>query len=535
MKIVISSGHGKYVRGAEGILDEVDEARMVVEQAALVLRNFGEQVTTYHDDVSTSQDENLNRIVDFHNAQGPHDLDVSVHFNAYLPDGQTTNDPKGTECWYKTQDDLAAEVASSIAIASGLIDRGKKHTDDLFFLNNTSEPAILVEVCFVDSSADAGIYSARFGDICEAMALAMVGEEAGGRPPIERPPPPIGEPPPERPHWPGRPENVPLDERPTLRQGDEGADVLDMQRMIPRFSGEFDGDFGPTTFDNVVRYQRSRGLDPVDGICGGDTWEALYRHALPVAPPAPPPGALSAQEQIDVMEIANESDIADYSWEDRGVAPTGFTQGMALSFAQTLKKLWAEHPAALEMAKARTDSDKDVLNVYREEFDDLDMGNERAGVDTLRHLYAFMLGSGMRESSGQHCCGRDQSASNTDSDTCEAGAFQTSYNASNASDPEFDQLMDQFIAGLHPGYLEAWSEGVSCSSSDWQSYGSGRGFEFQELCKNQPAFSAETHALTLRNLCNHYGPVIRGEVELVGDADAMLREVQEYMELSEVA
>jgi hypothetical protein len=31
--IVISSGHGKYVRGASGLLDEVDEARRVVERA----------------------------------------------------------------------------------------------------------------------------------------------------------------------------------------------------------------------------------------------------------------------------------------------------------------------------------------------------------------------------------------------------------------------------------------------------------------------------------------------------------------------
>jgi hypothetical protein len=141
-----------------------------------------------------------------------------------------------------------------------------------------------------------------------------------------------------------------------------------------------------------------------------------------------------------------------------------------------------------------------------------------------------MLGSGMRESSGQHCCGRDQSSDNYDSNTVEAGCFQTSYNASSASDPEFDQLMDEFTAGQHPGYLEAWSEGVSCSSDDWESHGSGRGYQFQELCKNQPAFSAETHALTLRNLCNHYGPVIRYEVELKREADEMFREIQEYME-----
>jgi len=236
---------------------------------------------------------------------------------------------------------------------------------------------------------------------------------------------------------------------------------------------------------------------------------------------------------VMVMRIANDSRIADYSWPDRGVAPAGYIQGMALSFAQTYKKLLVNHPAAIEMAKARTNSEKDVLNLWRDEFENEGMSNEEAGIDTLRHLYAFMLGSGMRESSGQHCCGRDQSASNTDSNTCEAGAFQTSYNASSASNPEFDQLMDEFLEGLHPGYLDAWSEGVSCSSEDWTNYGSGRGEDFQALCKNAPAFSAETHGLTLRNLCNHYGPTIRFEVTLSSDADAMFQDVQDYMDESD--
>src|SRR5262249_54085720 len=152
-----------------------------------------------------------------------------------------------------------------------------------------------------------------------------------------------------------------------------------------------------------------------------ETWGALYHHKLPVPPPPPPPGALTSEQQVMIMGIANASRIADYSWSDRGVAPIGFIQGMALSFAQTYLKLKAGDPAAAEMAKERMDSDKDVLNLWREQFEELGMPNEYPGDDTLRHLYAFMLGSGMRESSGQHCCGRDQSASNYDSTTCEAG------------------------------------------------------------------------------------------------------------------
>src|SRR5262245_21846742 len=112
------------------------------------------------------------------------------------------------------------------------------------------------------------------------------------------------------------------------------------------------------------------------------------------------------------------------------------------------------------MAKKRTSSDKDVFNIYRDEFNDLGMSNEMRGVDMQGYLHALMIERRMRESSGQHCFGRDQSADNVQSDTCEAGAFQTSYNAHGASDPEFDNLMDEYLAGLSPGYLEAWSEEV---------------------------------------------------------------------------
>jgi hypothetical protein len=163
MKIVISSGHGKKIRGASGYIDEVDEARKVVNRVVEIL---GPEVATpYHDDVSTTQNENLNRIVDFHNSK-TRDLDVSVHFNAY----GTTSKPMGTECLYVSQDDLAAEVAAAMAAAGGFINRGPKKRTDLFFLNNTESPAILIEVCFVDSAADVDLYHENFEKICVAIA-----------------------------------------------------------------------------------------------------------------------------------------------------------------------------------------------------------------------------------------------------------------------------------------------------------------------------------------------------------------------------
>src|SRR5215469_15842214 len=116
-KIVLSSGHGLYVRGASGIIDEVDEARRVVEAIAEKLRGLNVDTVTYHDDVSTTQSENLERIVDFHNAQGPHDLDISVHFNAYTE----TPSPMGCEVLYITEATLADNLSSTIAAVSGLI------------------------------------------------------------------------------------------------------------------------------------------------------------------------------------------------------------------------------------------------------------------------------------------------------------------------------------------------------------------------------------------------------------------------------
>ena len=183
--VVISSGHGKYVRGASGVLDEVDEARKVVEEVAGRLVARGVKVSSYHDNVSQSQNENLNRIVDFHNSK-TRDLDVSVHFNAYVE----TDKPMGTEVLYVTQSALAAETSKAIAAAGPFINRGAKKRTDLFFLNNTAMPAILLEVCFVDSSADAGIYWGSFNSICEAIASVLGGNGQGPGPEV---PPPVTE------------------------------------------------------------------------------------------------------------------------------------------------------------------------------------------------------------------------------------------------------------------------------------------------------------------------------------------------------
>src|SRR4029077_4098958 len=197
-----------------------------------------------------SQNENLNRIVNWHNAQS-RTLDVSVHFNAY----QTTSSPMGTECLYVTQDSLAKKVADGIADVTGLPNRGPKYRGDLFFLNSTDEKSILVETVFVDSSKDASVYNDRFSNICSSLAGILAGKDIAPSPTPEPEPPD-----PDIPDFePGRP---------TIGIGDQDVGDDDYVAQVQKILGiPVDGDFGPTTESAVKGYQAAYGEDVVvDGI-----------------------------------------------------------------------------------------------------------------------------------------------------------------------------------------------------------------------------------------------------------------------------
>ena len=65
--------------------------------------------------------------------------------------------------------------------------------------------------------------------------------------------------------------------RPTLRAGDNGAFVLDLQHQLEGvgyFAGRVDGSFGPLTRQAVLAFQADHELT-VDGIVGAKTWDAL--------------------------------------------------------------------------------------------------------------------------------------------------------------------------------------------------------------------------------------------------------------------
>ncbi len=226
-----------------------------------------------------------------------------------------------------------------------------------------------------------------------------------------------------------------------------------------------------------------------------------------------------------IIQIAAQSAIFSHNWPGRGRAPGGYTKGIALVFGRMLCKLRAGNAAATEMAKANSgDAAHDALAWYAGQFSALGMRNDVAGADTLRHLFALMMGLGMRESSGKHCEGRDQSATNTTAETAEAGLFQTSFNARSAS-PLMPALFSHYSANPS-GFIEVFREGVNCSAASLANFGSGPGKDFQKLSKECPAFAAEFCAVGLRHMRKHWGPINRKEAELTRAADAMFMDVQ---------
>lgn len=175
-QINISSGHSINCQGASDILNEVTEARRVVDRIYEMCKAMGIEVYKYHD-TSSSSNQNLANIANWHN-QFKDGIDVSIHFNCY----QHTSNSMGTEVCYYSQSELADKVSSAISKASGLKNRGGKERKGLYVLRHTNKPMILIEVCFLDSSYDVQKYRENFDSICSAIIEALTGKVYMSRP-----------------------------------------------------------------------------------------------------------------------------------------------------------------------------------------------------------------------------------------------------------------------------------------------------------------------------------------------------------------
>ena len=237
---------------------------------------------------------------------------------------------------------------------------------------------------------------------------------------------------------------------------------------------------------------------------------------------------MSSDTALNIAALADNSNILNYSWKDRGVAPRGYIRGMAVMFGRVYCKMNANRDAASEMSMADSGDDSvDALTWYAPEFSQLGMDNSSAGVDVLRHLFVLLTGLGMRESSGKHCEGRDASATNTSAETAEAGLFQVSHNSIGAHFL-LQALFDQYQGSTD--FLDIFEEGVTCNADSWQNWGVGAGNDFQALTKSCPAFAVEYAALALRKIRKHWGPINSKTAELRTECDDLFKSVCAYID-----
>ena len=179
-KVTVHAGHnpsGKIACGASDLLDESTEARWVAKKVIKLLRKNGIKAVNCTVNNGTSQSDILHKICAKCNAVADAGLHISIHLNSGRNDKNGDGRTGGTEVLL-TRDvddkgDIAKRVCNQMA-KLGFTNRGVKTRTDLYFLNHTKAPALLVEVCFVDDKDDYMLYSADRTDVAHAIARAVI-------------------------------------------------------------------------------------------------------------------------------------------------------------------------------------------------------------------------------------------------------------------------------------------------------------------------------------------------------------------------
>jgi hypothetical protein len=236
-----------------------------------------------------------------------------------------------------------------------------------------------------------------------------------------------------------------------------------------------------------------------------------------------------------VMDIAANSQCSKVDWKDRGPTPKAFLRGTALVYAKALcrpgrayvkiaSKGVGDNPALLE--------DADSVAWYDAKFKALGLPKSEQGRAALRNTFTLMIGLAQRESSGQHCVGRDMSADFVTHDSAEAGIYQTSWGVRRANPTLLEAMTKGYAEDKRDCLLDVFSAGVSCPAKDAKNWGAGPGVAWQELTKKCPAFATEYAAVIVRQSGGkkgEFGPIRKRQSELAPSCDAMLKDVEQLV------
>jgi N-acetylmuramoyl-L-alanine amidase len=185
MKFGIDSGHNcpPQDTGAVGIAVEDQLTLAVGNSLRSKLAAAGHSVVNCTPSSASTVNESLQKRVDKANNNSV-DIFVSIHFNKFLNGNATTTKAKGSEI--HTLSNVGAGIAEPILdrmAAIGFNNRGI-HSTNLYVLRNTSMPAILIEVCFLDSTADMNLFNNLGADaIAQAICDGLVGDHQSTVPP----------------------------------------------------------------------------------------------------------------------------------------------------------------------------------------------------------------------------------------------------------------------------------------------------------------------------------------------------------------
>lgn len=155
MKIAVRAGHNYGVKGAVGILDEVDVTRAYYPYVIKFLRESGHEVLDVTPHSTDTKGEDLSFGVNKANNFGA-EIFISCHVNSSNGEGH------GCEAIYfpgsKEGEKYASDISKNISTL-GFKNRGaKKDIRGLYELANTKMTAVIVEPFFLDNKIDVSIY-----------------------------------------------------------------------------------------------------------------------------------------------------------------------------------------------------------------------------------------------------------------------------------------------------------------------------------------------------------------------------------------
>lgn len=174
VRIFLDAGHGGKDSGAtKGSRHEADDVLKIVKQVGKKLEETYSNVVVGYSRTSDIYESPSKKASDGNAFDA--DYFFSFHRNAY------NGSARGWETEYKSHSSVKDSIMSDLNKRMkkiGFSIRGDKQRDNLAVLNQTSMPALLFEIGFIDNTGDNKIFDSKFNEIVDAF-VDVIGDNCG--------------------------------------------------------------------------------------------------------------------------------------------------------------------------------------------------------------------------------------------------------------------------------------------------------------------------------------------------------------------